>query len=263
MALAIPGVTLIDAADVEQKEESYVLYGHYNSGKSHLLASALKYYMDQGKEVLYIVCNSSSVGEDPMMTISQLGLGEVVAKVDTMRDYQAIMKALQTARRQGKGFDVVGLDSLASLSRLAVDSIAGVGKHPEYEQWTKIHNAYGVAITAWKECCPISIAVVPADRRADTWANPEAKKKNLITPQLPGQQASSLIGRVQYLGYVEAEKVDGKIRRKIYFGPEDHCQTRVNGLLREIEEPIELEHGPDNWARIQDVFEAHRQPEAA
>jgi hypothetical protein len=259
--IAIPGVQLIDPAKEEQKEESYVLYGHYNSGKSHLLASAMRYYIDQGKSVLYIVCTSSSLGEDPMMTIGQLGIGECVAKIGSMRDFQTLMKGLQQLALKKQGIDVVGLDSLASLSRLAVDSVAGPGKHPEYEQWTKIHNAYGVAVTAWKECAPISIAVVPADRRADTWANPESKKKNLIVPQLPGQQAGSLIGKVQYLGYLEAEKNEKQIQRRIYFGPEDHCQSRANGLLREIVEPIELDHGPDNWAKIQQVFEEHRKPE--
>lgn len=260
MALAIPGVTLYDPANEEQREESYVIYGHYNTGKSHVAASAVKHYLEDGKTCLYVVCS----GEDPYMTIGQLEIGQCVAKVQSMKDYTQLMKALMRSNpKEAYKVDVIVLDSLAALSRMVTDQACGVGRYPDDpKKWRGIHDQFGIALTAWRECAPISIAVCPADRGADMFVTPDAKKPNLITPALPGQQATTLTGKVQYLGYLESsiEKDSHTVNRRIYFGPEEHCLTRANGVKRQMVEPVELVDGPSNWTRIQEAIEAHRKP---
>lgn len=253
--LNIPGVKLIDASNAETTPENYGLYGHLTTGKTHLAADAARFYIEQGLKVVYIV----TPGEDPYTTVKGFDLGEILAPVHNVKEFDAVCDAVAKAK-----YDVTILDSMKGLSRITMDKAIGKDRYPvDGKEWGPAHDAFVSAVNKWKDCSRVSIFLCPADRSSDSFVDPGAKKPNLITCDLPGKMAAGIRGSVSYMGYIEAE-LDEKTRqfsRTITFVPQRGILTLARGLDVQMTEPIALNAGRSgNWAKIQDAFEAHRIP---
>ena len=252
--IRIPGVTLLDAKNSEKSPENYGIYGHYGCGKTALAGDMILYYQSLGKECLYVV----TPDEDPYTTLAQFDIGEVVAPAMTMSDLEKIFQGAAKAK-----VDVVVLDSMKGLYRLAMDKAIGKNKYPvENKEWAPVHDHFTTAVTLWKEAAPISVFLCPADRSTDSFVSPGEKKPNLIACDLPGKMAAGIRGQVSYMGYLTAD-LDNDTKefdRKLSFVPEKGILTMARGLVRPMTEPITLNPGfGGNWERVLAALDEHRE----
>lgn len=251
--LTIPGVNLVEAT-VGNTPENYILAGHHASGKSNLAADALKFYQSQGKQGIYIV----TPGEDPYMTVSQHDLGPVLVNIEKIADFDRVIDKVA-----GK-VDVIVMDSLKGLNRLAFDKAVGKDKYPkDSKEWAPAHEAFVSVVNKLKAASPVTIMLVPSDRSTDSFVDPNATKPNLIACDLPGKSSVQIQGAVSYLGYMESTlNADTKqFAHSITFVPQRGLLTLARGLRRQMTEPIALKGIGGNWERIQEAFEAHRREE--
>lgn len=259
--ITIPGVKMINPADDHKPDESWLIYGHHDTGKSHLLADAMVYYQGLGLNTIILVL----AGEDPMTTYSQFGLGSSVVKVKTLAEYDKVIKAVA-----GK-VDVIGMDSVTPLQRTVMDSLFGINQFPGSQEgsdpkrdWPKAHAKLNQMLNMWKDAAPISIAVAPADRSADSFIDPESKKSNLVCVNLDGKAAYAIQGAIPRIGYLEANlvtKIDPKtkvsttsIHRLLHFEKRPGFLSRANGAKKPITEPLELDESSGGWQKVVELF---------
>jgi hypothetical protein len=254
--LRIPGVKL-SAAVVGNTPFNLCMYGHLTAGKTHMAADAAKHYMEQGKKVVYVV----TPGEDPHTTLVRFGLGEIIATVNSLTDYEKVMKALKG------NIDVVILDSIKGLQRMVFDQKIGKDKYPKVTKtendWPQCHDAFISAMNLWKDAAEISIALCPADRSSDRFDSPDAQKPNLICCDLAGKMAADIRSIMSYMGYIESDldEDNSVFNRTISFVPSRRILTLARGLLRQMTQPIPLVDGVGNWERVLNAFEEHKQEE--
>lgn len=249
-ALNIPGVKFVNPKS--EVNHSYGIYGHFNTGKTHLMADAAMYYMDKGMSVIYVITPE----EDPMATLEKFDLGQIAVQVEDGKEFESLMGKIK-----GK-VDVCILDSIKGMNRMAMDKAIGKDRYPaESKDWGPAHDAFSSLAGVWKRATPISIFVCPADRSSDSFTNPNQKTPNLITCDLPGKMAAGIQGLVSHIGYLTAERNSktGQREREVTFVPEKHLLSCARSLTREMTESIKLDLGKEgNWAKIMEAFDEHR-----
>lgn len=116
MKFTIPGVEFIDPKDSEKSSDSHIIYGHFQCGKSHLMADAIEYYTEMmpGSTCLYLAIGS----EDPTKTISRFEIGSNFANITTLEQFTDLMFAI---RDSSTTVDVLALDSIKKLFRIVMD----------------------------------------------------------------------------------------------------------------------------------------------
>jgi len=251
--LSIPGVKTINASEAEEAPLNLGIFGPSQAGKTQLLASIAKFYQEQGLTVLYL----ATPNEDPYTTLSQFDLGSIVVPIDKAATFDKVAESVQ----RSKQVDVVLLDSLNGLSRMTMDRAIGVNRYPaDSKEWAPTHDAFFSAVVKLKDMARISVFACAADRSADSFATPDAKKPNLIACDLPGKMATGISGAVSGLGYVQAELDDEKkvFNRSISFVPAKGTITFLRGLKRPMVEPIPLTSFHDGWTEVVKVINEHK-----
>ena len=253
MSLNIPGVKL-ESATIGRTPFNFCGYGHLTSGKTHMMADAAKYYMEQGLRVLYVV----TPGEDPHTTLMRFGLGEIICTVEKIEEYETLMN-----RAKGN-IDVVILDSIKGVQRMVLDKLVGKNKYPKVTKtdndWPQVHDAFIAAMGLWKDVCDISLSIVPADRSTDRFDSPDATKPNLICCDLAGKMAADIRSIMSYMAYIESEldEEEKVFHRTISFVPSRRILTLARGLIRQMVEPIVLPDGEGGWATMLAAIEEHK-----
>lgn len=256
--LNIPGLKLT-SAEFGQSPENYIIYGHHTAGKTNFAATAVEYYHERDKRVLYVV----TPGEDPSTTLAQFGLGDIIVHVKDIREWEDVCK-----KASGK-IDVIIVDSLKGLQRMSMDRAVGKDKYPKVttgkdavNEWPAVHDAFATALNALRDVAPVSIGLCPADRSTDSFLTPDEKKPNLIGCDLAGKYAASVRGLVSYMGYVESnlDETTKQFERAITFVPARQLLTVARGLVRQMTSPIPITGVHGGWEAMQLAFEEHRKP---
>lgn len=249
--LKIPGITFESASTPGEVKLNMLLNGHFGAGKTHVAGSACRMIQDAGKEAVYLALP----GEDPFATLSRFGLETCIYQAQTAREVEGFISKVKAGN-----IDLLVIDSLFSLYRLALDILFGKGASPkEAKEWGLSHDRFTSMLTGLQGLAPVTISLCPADRSADTFINPDQKKPNIIGSNLPGKFATQIAGFHTHVGYLtqEVDKETKQVHREISFVPGDSILTRANGLVRPMVEPIVLD-GVEAWSQVLDALASHQ-----
>lgn len=237
---------------------SLLFVGEAAVGKTHLLGDMLKTEMAKGP-VLYI----NILGEDGMLTISKLGLGNIGVTIDHYDDFMQLIKDSTS-----KPMQAWAIDSFQMLQRLASKKITGSDRLPKIpssaemqagavNEWPEIHRLtedaarkarYGARYVGF--ACSID----KTTDNLDMGARPKAK---YIGPNLPGKEANECQYWFDFIGQLTCNAVGpGKYQRSFDM-VKDNVKLVRQRLPQLITKPISLPEGPGGWTAIKSEIIAH------
>lgn len=222
-----------------------LIHGPYGAGKTHLQGDFLRWVREakQGKTAFLNI-----KGEDGHDSLAGMGLGEVGETVDTLDDYDAVLKDFAKA-------GVVGLavDSLPAFYRLLLKHFMGEVRYPDPKKdgerakmlWGQLSmTAMGRVIDS-RSAAKYVLWVAPFDKSDD----PVSGGKG-ITPDLPGKLAWGCAGWFDFVGYLSAETHSPTdIRRQVSFAPSGGVLTRQR-IPTPITQAVTVPKDKGGWAAI-------------
>lgn len=243
----------------KQVQQGFTIMTHGDRavGKTHLIGDMLKYEAEFGK-VGYI----NVAGEDGMLTISNLGLGNIGETIDSYDDLLTIIDEYGKAKYQA-----VGLDSLMMFARLARFKITnGVDRPlliPSNDQlrcgmineWPIMHNlmeAISIKLRRTGKYVMVTAASDKASGNLDLSVKP---KNDRIAPNLPGKEAGDCVGWFDYMGYIDIKFVRPGVIQRTFSMTQDGVIAVRQRVPRMIKEVINLPEGPGGWKLIKEKIE--------
>lgn len=213
-------------------------------GKTHLAGDFLREEMQYGP-VAYV--NTDGEG---LMTIKGMGLGKVGYKVETLKDFKAVIAEFTKAR-----LHALAVDSLQILERMVkIDVMGTADRSPvstkDKNEWVDIGREYENAILSLGKAAKLVLCTCPSAINADQiTGNPR-----IISPDLSGQRALGVGGYFEYVGYIKILPVGkGKVKRSIQFAPDGVTLVRQQ-VPNAICDDIALPDGPGGWKAIKDTI---------
>lgn len=226
---------------------SILIHGINNTGKTVLLAAALKYFSQFGK-VTYASLNeeqghSSAAG----MGLEKEDLGyQCIYEIDTLDDYIEWL-----AEVEKNGYVATGTDSLWALYRLIQKKKTGglrppkAGKSDDNE-WPWIHNEAHNVMTRWRKSAKWNLMTAPSDTGQNMLKDVEAGVTNskdiMVCPDLNGKYATGCVHWFNLVGYlmcdIVKQGVNVKPVRTLSFLPSKNYLTRqrmpYGGLITDM-----------------------------
>jgi len=214
---------IIDTTQRDLKDKSILIHGDNNTGKTTLLGAALSYERAAGKCV-YLHLE----GEPSISSVLAHDLdGVLVVTIEKLEDIPALLK------EYGR-FRVIGLDSLLILEEMAEAKQTGGLRAPGdvkkgdgvdgQAEWGRIKFEIRRVIELLKKSSDLFIAVGPSDKTTNIVTG-----EKTITPDLLGKLASRIMGRFDFVGYMEARSLTPTtVRRTIDFSARPDVKTRCN-----------------------------------
>lgn len=240
--------TKVGAPSASLESCCMLLQGDYNVGKTYLMGCAMKAQLSKGPGLLIV-----TAGEPSVSTIQGLGVSDLdVVILDAYADVDTVVKEYK-----GKGLRVVGVDSLALLSELAIAKTtgglrapgqrdAGGGAHDGRSEWGAVKSDFRRAVKQLQGLAPFCFMTCPSAKNEN-----ELTGQTSITPDLPGKQAIGIVGMFEFVGYVDCTPMTPtKVQRRIHFEPMGSIATRCN-LPRPITKPIVLPEGEGGWQEVE------------
>ena len=185
---------------LEHTSRSFLLHGEPGAGKTWLLGSAMAAYKPRS----YIL---NFPGEDGLLTLQGLGLpGE---DVETLEDWNAFLADIRIGKL--KDTMAVGLDGLPQFYQSVIIPSLVKTEFAEPSDYGRIHSRFESQIKAIKRAVPLLFCTARSDRSMD-----QVRQEAFITPDLPGRMAVGVAGIMDYVFYIEADAVAGRVRRRLY-----------------------------------------------
>lgn len=213
-------------------------------GKTFLAGDFLRHEMQYGP-VAYV--NTDGEG---LMTIKGMGLGKVGYKVETLKDFKAVIAEFTKNR-----LHALAVDSLQILERMVkIDVMGTADRSPvstkDKNEWVDIGREYENAILSLGKAAKLVLCTCPSAINADQiTGNPR-----IISPDLSGQRALGVGGYFEYVGYIKILPIGkGKVKRSVQFAPDGVTLVRQQ-VPNSICDDIVLPEGPGGWQAIKDTI---------
>ena len=232
---------------------SLLLHGGPGTGKTHLMGDALAY---EPGLVAYI----NVAGQDGWLSLAEYDLGDIHSEtVETLEDFLACMQDLTAM-----GLQMCALDSVRDLFRLCVINTTGLDRPPkagaQNNEYTQIYFDFEKSLRVFKDCARRVITCSTSDRSTD-----QLSSQVNVVPDLPGRWGNGIAGLFDFVGYIHASTVMGKIRRNLSFQPMTLSVSNTNSiniltrqrLAHAIAKDIEIPAGPGGWEQVLKTFESH------
>lgn len=232
-------------------------------GKTHLLGDALATEMTIGP-VKYI----NVAGEDGMLTISAMGLGNVGETITEYKDFIEITEEYAKSPLQA-----IALDSLPMLAKLAMRQVTGSDRLPVIpnrdqlragmtNEWPEVHRLMESAIVKLKRAAKYVLVAAASDKAMDMLDMSGKGTPTLIAPNLPGKEASDSAGWFDFVGYMQLKHTrPGEFKRTFSMVPDGvtRVRQRVPNLITTA---IELPVGRGGWVAIKTAIESASRKES-
>lgn len=216
-----------------------LIHGNYGVGKTRLLGDMLVTEGAGGKPVRFL----NITGEDGMLSIAGMALGEVGETVDTLKDFKDAC-----ADYAKLGLAALAIDGGKSFGRLCIKSVCGdrlptVGG--QSQDWQKIHMEFETTIASLRSIAPIVVMASSSDRSLDQVTNATS-----LTPDFPGRQAAGSGGQFDFVFVMRAEATGpNRVKRTLLTAPVANTIIRAR-LPRSLPTEVELPDGAGAWAKI-------------
>lgn len=235
-------------------------YGERAVGKTFLIGDMLKEEAKVGP-VLYI----NIAGEDGMLTLNGLGLGNIGVTIDSYDDLITLMTEAQTAHPK---YQAWGIDSFYMFAKLAMKKITGSERTPRIpsrdemkagaiNEWPEMHRLMELAAMKLRPVAKFVMVACTVDKTIDQFDLSQMPRPKFIAPNLPGKEATEANGWFDFVGELKAVPTGpGKFQRSFDMVPNNVSKVRQR-LPMMIREPIELPEGPGGWAKIKSTILSH------
>ena len=225
-------------------------------GKTHLLGDALATEKETGP-VKFI----NVAGEDGMLTISAMGLGDIGETITEYDDLIAIAEECCKSPLQA-----IALDSLPVLAKLAMRKVTGSDRLPIIpssdqlrsgmkNEWPEVHRYMEDAVIKLKRAAKYVLVAAASDKAVGMLDMASQGRPTMIAPNLPGKEASDSAEWCDFMGYLELKPVrPGEFKRTLNMAPDNvtRVRQRVPNL---ITERIDLPTGRGGWLKIKSAIE--------
>lgn len=215
-----------------------LIHGNYGVGKTNFLGDMLKTERANGP-VRFINIR----GEDGMLSLAKVGLGEAGEHVDTLKDFKDAL-----ADYAKEGLAALAIDGGKSFGRLCIKSVCGdrlpsVGKGSD--DWQKIHLEFEGVIASFRAIAPIVVMASSSDRSMD-----QVSGELSLTPDFPGRQAAGCGGQFDFVFVMKSIPTGpNRVKRSLLTSPVTNTIIRSR-LPRALPTEIELPEGPGSWAKL-------------
>ena len=233
-----------------------LVYSEAANGKTHLIGDMLADEQANGK-VLYI----NVAGEDGMLTISGLKLGNIGVTIETFEDFEDLVKEAT----EGKRYQAIGLDSLQMLAKLAIkkvvkeDRMPRVVKGSPINEWQETHLLMEKTCRVYfKRLAKFAMVACSIDKLSDQLDLDDKPKPKFIGPNLPGKEAQEVAYWFDFVGELRCRPggKPGEYVRKLDM-VKDNIHIVRQRLPKMITEPITIPMGRGGWKAIKTLIEQH------
>lgn len=213
---------------------SILIHGINNTGKTVLLAAALKYFSQFGKVTMASLNEEQGHDSAAGMGLESEILGyQCLYEIDNIDDFKEWLGMVE------KGdYIATGFDSLWALYRLIQKKKTGGERPPKAgatsdNEWPWIHNDAHNIMTRWRKSAKWNLATCPSDTGQNALKDVESgvKTKDLmVCPDLNGKMATGCVHWFNLLGYLKCDQTkQGKtitLKRELDFTPSKTYLTR-------------------------------------
>lgn len=238
----------IDFGAEEMPGGSILIHGINNTGKTTLLAAALKYFSQYGK-----VTMASFASEQGHSSAAGLGLEKDVLGYQCLYHIDTIDDFVEWLQMVEKGDYIAnGVDTLWSLYREIQIKKTGGTRPPtagksDNNEWPWIHNDAHNIMTRWRKASKWNLMTCPSDTGQAALKDVESGMKPnsgdlMICPDLNGKMATGCITWFNLVGYLICDAVKKgtvvEYIRTLSFNPSKTYLTRqrmpMGGLIKDL-----------------------------
>ena len=222
---------------------TFLVHGINASGKTHLLGDFLHTEQEGGKKCKFV----NVKGEDGMLTLMGMGLGNIGETVESYDDYDQVLD--QCIREQ---YHALAVDSLEPLNRwVRAKLFAGSDRMPNgAAEWQELHRLMANLMTKQRRAAKYVVCACTSDKSTDVVTG-----KVTITPDLPGREARGAAGWFDFVGYLDVAIVGpGRVQRVLVMVPNNAITVRQR-LPVPITDDIKLPNGQGGWLAIRTAIQ--------
>lgn len=230
---------------------SLLFYGEYGAGKTRLLRDIIETeLLSFPKEEILYISHADDEGYMPLR-----GIDVPAVELDDPKDIDLLIN--QHAK---KPLHLICLDGLDKNSDLVMRGVLGSDRAPkgggqDKNEWTEVHRVFFQKLAKLRKCADYFVATAPAAR----YKHPTTGD-NDVNPDLPGSQASKIIGAFDFAIGVEFRKTAlGKTSRWLRVKPANGAAavafTLRQRLVHELTEDIEIPQGGGAWSILKGQIE--------
>jgi len=200
-------------------------------------------------------------GEEGEGSIRNLGLGSIVYDIDCWQTWLEYLSFCE-----GEKPRAIALDSQKALYDLVIDDRCPgrrpVGGEGDKNEWTEIHMEMNKAMTRFRHCADVILAVSIADMSKNMFKETETggKLKPQLTPDLSGKMAYNCAGWYDLVGFLMADTTVSGVNRTVSFQQSSRWLARQR-VPNEITEDIVIPHGAGGWKAIRDALDKAYKPQ--
>ena len=233
-----------------------LVYSEAANGKTHLIGDMLMTEKDNGP-IAYV----NITGEDGMLTISKMGLGDVGITVETYADLEKFFADIIIS---GKRYAAIGVDSLQMVAKLATKQVTGSDRMPQVvagspvNEWQETHRLMEkFCRNDLKKAAKYGLVACSIDKTGDMLDLSGKPKPKYIAPNLPGKEAQEVAYWFDFVGELRcAATGPGNYTRKFDM-VKDNIHIVRQRLPNMITESITLVEGRGSWSIIKAKIEQH------
>lgn len=242
---------------------SILVHGINNTGKTTLLAAALKYYSQWGKVTMLSITREQGHSSAAGMGLEVEDLGyQCLYEAAT---YDDVIEWLTMVEKGG--YVATGLDSLWALYQLVQIKKTGGARPPlagksDQNEWPFIHNDMHNLMTRWRKAAKWNLMVCPSDTGQAALKEVESGVKSdalMVCPDLNGKMATGCITWFNLVGYLICDMVKAGVKtvpkRTLSFLPSKTYLTRqrmpFGGLISDLI-PIPEGDPVTGWKAVMD-----------
>lgn len=241
----------IQLADVTLERLALLVYGEYGHGKTRFLRDIIETELvsHQPEQMLYI----SHADDEGYMPLR--GLDVPAVELDDPRDIDLLI-----TEHSKKPLHLMCLDGLDKTSDLIMRGTIGSDRAPkgggqDKNEWTEVHRAFFQKLSRLRKCASYFVATAPAAK----YKHP-VTGDNDVYPDLPGAQASKVIGSFDFAIGIEFRKSPlGKTSRWLRVKPANGAASVAfalrQRLVHELTEDIEIPQGGGAWSILKGQIE--------
>jgi len=189
---------------------SVLIHGINNTGKTVLVAAALKYFSQFGKVSFASLNEEQGHSSAAGMGLDKDDLGyQCLYGIDTLEDFNEWLAMLENSKGE---YIASGVDSMWALYRLVQKKKTG-GKRPPMagkssdNEWPWIHNDMHNTMTRWRKATQWGLMTSPSDTGQYMLKDVEGGAKPgsgelLVCPDLNGKMATGCVTWFNLVGYL-------------------------------------------------------------
>jgi hypothetical protein len=245
-----------DMDSVKSNGFTVLVYSEAANGKTHLIGDMLAAEKANGP-VVYI----NVAGEDGMLTISKLGLGNIGITVETYADLEKFLADIVVS---GKRYAAIGIDSLQMVAKLAMKQVTGSDRMPQIvagspvNEWQETHRLMEkFCRNDLKKAAKYSLVACSIDKTGDMLDLSGKPKPKYIAPNLPGKEAQEVAYWFDFVGELRCQATGPGVYTRKFDMIKDNIHIVRQRLPQMITTAIPIPDGSGGWMAIRTEIEKH------